>query len=137
MSKSLHKITMHYTTYLLHRQMKPNIPRKCIFCRYPTFRKNPMSLPELTLVTKLQENDTFCKSILLHIHCSKNNYYFTCAIGILHKKFINFNSTFSGMAISQILIQYSLHTSHDSLGHVGATKLYHFLKRLFYFQGMR
>ena len=37
----------------------------------------------------------------------------------------------------QVLIAYLLHASHDSLGHVGATKLYHFLKQLYYFKGMR
>ena len=37
----------------------------------------------------------------------------------------------------QILIKYLLQTSHDSLGHTGATKLYHFTKRFYYFQGMR
>ena len=36
-----------------------------------------------------------------------------------------------------MLIKYLLHTSHDSLGHIGATKLYHLLKRLYYFQGMQ
>ena len=41
------------------------------------------------------------------------------------------------MVIPQILIKYLLHSSNDSLGHVGATKLYQFLKRLHYFQGMR
>ena len=34
-------------------------------------------------------------------------------------------------------VKYLLHSSHDSLGHTGATKLYHFLKRLHYFLGMR
>ena len=29
------------------------------------------------------------------------------------------------------------HASHDTLGHVGAIKLYHFLKQLCYFKGMR
>ena len=41
------------------------------------------------------------------------------------------------MVLLKILIKYLLHASHDSLGHVGAMKLYHFLKRLYYFQGMR
>ena len=96
-----------------------------------------MSLSKLTLdkVIKLQKNDTFCKSILPHIYCSKND-YFIDAIGILHKKVINSNCTFSAMVIPQILIKYLLHASHDSLGHVGAMKLYHFLKRLYYFQDM-
>ena len=30
-----------------------------------------------------------------------------------------------------------MHASHESLGHVGAMKLYHFLKRCYYFQVMR
>ena len=47
------------------------------------------------------------------------------------------NRTFSAIGIPQILIKYLLHASHNSLGHIGATKLYHFLKRLYYFQGRR
>ena len=58
-------------------------------------------------------------------------------MGILHKKVVNFNSTFSAVVIQQILIKYLLHASHDSLGHVGVMKLYHFIKRLYYVQGMR
>ena len=57
-------------------------------------------------------------------------------MGILHKKVIDFNNTFSSVVIPKILIKYLMHASHDSLGHVGAIKLYHFLKRLYYFQGM-
>ena len=97
-----------------------------------------MFLPEFTpdKVIKLQKNNTFWKHILQHIHCSKNNYYFIDAMSILHKKVLNFNSTFSAMVIPQILIKYLLHASHDSLGHIGAIKLYHLLKRLYNFQGM-
>ena len=86
-----------------------------------------MSLPEFTpdKVLKLQKNNTFCKHILQHIHCSKNDNYFIDATGILHKKVINFNSTFSAVVITQTLIKYLLHASHDLLGHTGATKLYH------------
>ena len=57
-------------------------------------------------------------------------------MGILHKKVIDFNSTFSSVVVPKIIIKYLLPTSHDSLGHDGATKLYYFLKRLYYFQGM-
>ena len=58
-------------------------------------------------------------------------------MGILHKKVINFNSTFSAVVIPQIHIKYLLHDSHNSLGYTGATTLYHFIKRLSYFQGVR
>ena len=34
-------------------------------------------------------------------------------------------------------MKYLLHALHDSLGHVKATKLFHFLKWLSYFKGMR
>ena len=90
-----------------------------------------MSLPEFTpdKVMKLQKNDTFCKHILQHIHCSKNDNYFIDAMGILHQKVINFNNTFSAVVIPQILIKYLLHSSHDLLGLVGATTSYHFLKK--------
>ena len=52
-------------------------------------------------------------------------------------KVFDLNSIFSAIAMPQIPIKYLLHASHDSLGHVGATKFYHFLKWLHYFQGMR
>ena len=101
----------------------------------PHLEQNLMSLPEFTpdKVMKLQRNDTFCEHILQHIHHSNNANYFIDAMGILHEKVINFNSTFSAVVIPQILIKYLLHASYDSLGHIGATKCYHFLKRLYYF----
>ena len=100
--------------------------------------QNLMSLLEFIphKVIKLQKNDTFCKHILQHIHCRKIDNYFIDAMGTLHKEVNDFNSTFSAKIIQQFLIKYLLHASHDSLGCVGATKSYHFLKRLYYFQGM-
>ena len=105
----------------------------------PHLEQNLMSLPELApdKVIKLQKNDSLCRNILQHIHCNKNDNYFIDATGILHKKVTNFNSTFSAMVKAQSLVKYLLHASHYSLGHIGATELYHFLKRLFYFQGTR
>ena len=41
----------------------------------------------------------------------------------LTQKVIDFNSMFSSVVIPKILIKYPLHTSHDSLDHIGATKL--------------
>ena len=107
--------------------------------RYPTFTTKFNVPAEFTpdKLIKLQKNDTFCKHILQHIHCNKNNNYFIDTMGILHKKVINFNSSFPAVVILHIIIKYLLHASHDSLGHVGARKLYHFLKRLYYFHGMR
>ena len=82
------------------------------------------------------KNDTFCNIILQHMHCNTNENYFTNATGILHKRVRDFNSTFSSVAIPKILIKYLLYASHNSLDHVGATKLYHSLIRLHYLQGM-
>ena len=79
----------------------------------------------------------FAKNILQHIGCSKFENYFQDAMGFLHKRVVNFNSVFLAIVVPQILIKYLLYASHDSLGHVGATKLYHFLKWLHYFKGMR
>ena len=69
---------------------------------------NLMPLPEFVpeTVVKLQKNDTFCKNILEYIYCSKNDNYFIDTMGILHKKDINFDSTFSAVVIPQILIKY-------------------------------
>ena len=67
------------------------------------------------------------------IAASSYKNYFTDAIGILHTKVIDFNSTFSSVVIPKILIKYLLHALHDALGHFGATKLYHFIKRVYFF----
>ena len=79
----------------------------------------------------------FENNILEHIHCTKNDNYFADTMGILYKKVIDFNSTFSAVVVPQILIKYLLHTSHNFLGHTETMKLHHFIKRLYYFQGMR
>ena len=49
----------------------------------PHLEQNLMSLLEFTTDkgVKLQKNDTFCKNMLEHIHCSKINDYFIDAIG--------------------------------------------------------
>ena len=69
----------------------------------------------------------FCNTIIQCIDCSKYDNYFIGAIGILPKKVIDFTNTFSAIVIPQILMKYLLHTPYDSLGCIGATKLYHFL----------
>ena len=69
----------------------------------------------------------FAKTIQ-HVDCSKHDKHFVDATGILHKNVFDFNSKFSAIFISQILIKYLLHVSHNSLGHVRATTLYHILK---------
>ena len=130
---------MHGTTYQPHSQKNPNCPYITHLLKIShKLEQRLMSLPELTpeKIIKLQKNDTFCNNIIHHIHCNTNKNYFTDAMGISHKKVIDFNRTFSSVVIPKILIKYLLHASHDSLGHIGATKLYHFFKRLYYFQGM-
>ena len=104
----------------------------------PNLEQKLMSHPKLTSnkIIQLQKNDTFCNNIITHLHCNAHENYFTDAIGILHKKVIDFNSMFSSVVIPKILIKCLLHTSHHSLYHIGATKLYHFIKKFYYFQGM-
>ena len=96
---------------------------------------SPIDIPKLnvtarinTRVIKLQKSNVFCKEILQHIGCSKFQSYFQDATGILHKNAVDFISVCSAIVATQILIKYLLHASHDSLGHVGATTLYNFLK---------
>ena len=71
----------------------------------PHLEQNSMSLLEFTpdKVIKLQNIKTFCRNILQHIHCSKGDNYFIDTMGILHKKVININSTFSAVVLPQIL----------------------------------
>ena len=71
------------------------------------------------------------------MHCNLHENYFADAIGILHKNVIDFKSMFSSVVLPKILTKYLLHASHDSLGHVGATKLNYFIKRLYNFSGMQ
>ena len=130
----------HYMTHPLHRLMLTlTITGKCVAHRHSSVRTILMSLPELTpeKVIKLQKNDIFFKKIIQDISHSKYDNYFIDVIGILHKKVIDLNTIFSAIVIPQILIKYFLHSSNNLFGHVGATKLYHFLKQLYYFQGMR
>ena len=70
------------------------------------------------------------------MHCNPHENYFTNTMGILHKKVIDFNSSFSSVVMPKVIIKYLLHASHDSLDHVGAIKQYHFINRLYYFPGM-
>ena len=58
-------------------------------------------------------------------------------MGILNKEVINFNNIFPALVVPQILVKCLLHASHHSVGHVGTTKVYHFLKQLYYFKSMR
>ena len=69
--------------------------------------------------------------MIQRIDDSKYDNYFIDATGILYKKVINFNRTFSALVMPQILIKCLLHASHDSLEHVGTMKMYHFPKRLY------
>ena len=94
-----------------------------------------MSLPRLTpeKITQLQKDNIFCNHIITHLQCSPHENYFTDIMGTLHKMVIDFNSMISSVVIQKILIKYLLHTLHDSLAHVGATKLYHFIKKALLF----
>ena len=78
-----------------------------------------MSLPELTpdKITLLQQRIHSATTFLLTCIVTHMTSIFTDSVGISHQKVLNFNSTFS----SKVPIKYLLHTSHDSLGHVGAT----------------
>ena len=104
----------------------------------PRLKQKLMSFPELLpeKILTFQKNDTFCNKNLHHIHCNTNKNYFKDALCNLNKKVIDFNSTYLSVVVPKILIKYLLHASHESLGHIGATKLYHFLERFYYFQGM-
>ena len=97
----------------------------------PQVEQKLMSLPKLTpdKITLLQQKDTFCNNILSHLHCNLHYKYFTDSVGMLHKKVIDFNSIFSSVVVPKVLIKYA---PHNALGHIGATKLYHFIKRIYY-----
>ena len=106
----------------------------------PHLEQNLTSLPEFTqdkVIILQKEWYILQKHIRTYTLQPKQQLFHRCHRHPTYKKVINFNSTFSAAVIPQILIKYLLHTSNDSLGHTGAMKLYHFIKRLYYFQGMR
>ena len=102
----------------------------------PQLEQKLISLSELTPKNQTTKDDIFCNNIIHHIHCKSNENYFIDTMGILHKSITDFNIIFLSVVVPKILIKYLLHAAHDSLGYVGATKLYYLLKRLYYFQGM-
>ena len=116
---TIEKLTQNYDTFLDLPNEQTDEAKLSLENASPTdsphLEQNLMSLQELTpdKVMKLQKNDTFCKNIPQHIHCSKNDNSFIDTLCILHKKVINFNSTFSAVVLPQILIKYLLHASHD------------------------
>ena len=81
----------------------------------PHLEQKLMSLPKLTLdkITLLQQKDTLCNNIITHWHCNPHDTCFTDSMGILHKKVINSNSTFSSVVVPKFLIKYLLNVSHD------------------------
>ena len=71
-------------------------------------------LPKHTAAHKLQQTQKLLSRY--HRHPTQN--------------VIDFNNVFSALVVTQILIEYLLHTSNDSLWYVQAMKKYHFLKQL-------
>ena len=95
----IEKLTQNYDALhdLLTAQMdKTELSLKnALATDIPHLEQNLMPLLELTpdKVIKLQKNDTFCKNIL------QNTIYFIDAIGILHKKVIDFNIMFLALVM--------------------------------------
>ena len=92
---------------------------------FPQLEQKFLLQTELTpeKIIQLQKIDTLCNNIIQDMHCNTNENYFTDTMDILHKM-SDFNSTFSQV----VGTKYLLNASHNYLGHIGATTLYHFLK---------
>ena len=66
----------------------------------PQLEQKLMSMGELTPEkNQTTTNDILYNHIIHHMHCNTKENYVTNAMGILHKKVIDFNSTFSSVVI--------------------------------------
>ena len=89
---------------------------------------------------ELQKRDAECSKLIKQLEANKlevRKPYFLDSEGILTKTVIDNDHTFEVTVVPRALTGFILHQSHDALGHNGTQRLYHYLKRLYYWKGLR
>ena len=63
---------------------------------------------------------------------SKPQEYFIDAHGILFHKISDNDKAFEAFVVPQVVVPFILNQAHDSMGHNGTLRTYHYLKHIFY-----
>ena len=90
---------------------------------------------------ELQKQDPYCTKIIQLLNSSdpalsKPQEYFIDAHGILFCKISDNDKTFEAVVVPQVVVPFILNQAHDSMGHNGTLRTYHYLKCIFYWKGL-
>ena len=101
-------------------------------------------LKEITLPLKprqlqeLQKNDIYCRDIAKKLHKDiQLQKIFIKEKGVLHRLWIEDGRTFKCILVPKVLQDSMVILAHDYSGHNGSRRTYNFLKRQYYWLGMR
>ena len=91
------------------------------------------------ILSKLQQEDEFCKNILSQIEKGNliEGQLYLIRNNILKRYIIDGDDTYETMVIPRTLTPQILQMAHDELGHNGTHRTYILLKRLYYWKGLK
>ena len=91
------------------------------------------------MLAKLQQKDEFCKNILNQIEKGniRDRHLYKMDNKLLKRFIMDGNNTYETTVIPRSLIPQVLQMVHDELGHNGTHRTYIFLKRLYYWKGLK
>ena len=87
---------------------------------------------------QLQKNDTYCRDIAKKLHKDTElQKIFIKEEGVLYRLWIEDGRTFKCILVPQVLQDFMIILAHDYSGHNGSRITYNYLKKQYYWQGMR
>ena len=91
------------------------------------------------VLTKLQQEDEFCKNILKQIEKGNlvDGHLYKIENNILKRYIMDGDDTYETTVIPRSLTPQILRMAHDELGHNGTHRTYVLLKRLYYWKGLK
>ena len=91
------------------------------------------------LLTKLQQEDEFCRNIFNQIEKGNviDGHLYKINNKLLKRFVVDGNDTYETTVIPRSLVPQVLHMAHDELGHNGTHRTYVTLKRLYYWKGLK
>ena len=123
---------------MIPQTVYPDLPLKNIAPKGTLhFKWKLMSLPELTTdkITHLQERIQSAKNYSPALQPTWQVFHRHHGSLIQESHWLQQHILICSS--TKILIKYLLHASHDSLGHVGTTECFQFIKRLYYLPDVR
>ena len=91
------------------------------------------------LLTKLQQEDEFCRNIFNQIEKGNiiDGHLYKIDNKLLKRFVVDGNDTYETTVIPRSLVPQVLHLAHNELGHNGTHRTYVLLKRLYYWKGLK